>query len=202
VSNKPGIWAVILAAGESKRMNGPKLILPYGKSTIIAHLIENILESEIDNIMVVLGGWRDELGKAIKDLPVSSCYNGNYRSGMLSSVICGIDSLPPDAGAAMIIPGDQPGITPDVINSLIRTLNETGRGIIVAVHKGKRGHPVLISRKFFDQIRDLDPDIGLRDLLSKSGNEVYEVETGDNKILMDIDTNKDYLEAINKSKQR
>jgi len=199
VNIKPVIWAVILAAGESKRMNSPKLILPYGKTTIIGHLIDNIVKSDIHNIMVVLGGWREELRKAIKELPVSSCYNGNYKRGMLSSVICGVGSLPPDAEAAMIIPGDQPGISPGVINSLISKLNETGRGIIVAVHKGKRGHPVLIHRKFFEVIKDLDPRIGLRDLLSKSGNEVYEVETDDNKILLDIDTNKDYLEAINKS---
>lgn len=199
MKNKPGIWAVILAAGESKRMNGPKLILPYGKMTIIEHLIDNIRKSEIDNIMVVLGGWKEELRKVIKDLQVSSCYNSNYKSGMLSSVICGVGSLPPDAEAAMIIPGDQPGISHNVINSLISTLSETGRGIIVAVHNRKRGHPILIRRKFFTEIEKLDSAIGLRDLLSKFDNEVYEVETDDKKILMDIDTHKDYLKAINKS---
>lgn len=196
---EPGVWAVILAAGESKRMNGPKLILPYGKTTMIGHLIDNILKSDIINILVVLGGWRDELVQVIEDLPVSSCFNDNYKSGMLSSVICGLDSLPPGTEAAMIFPGDQPDISPEIINSLIRSLSITDRGIMIAVHKGKRGHPILIRKKFFDEVEKLGSGIGLRELLSKFHNEVYEVETVNKMILRDIDTHEEYLNAINKS---
>lgn len=199
MTTEPGIWAVILAAGESKRMNSPKLILPYGKTTMIGHLIDNILKSDINNILVVLGGWRDELVKAIEGLPVSSCFNDNYKSGMLSSVICGLDSLPPGTEAAMIFPGDQPDISPEIINSLIRSLSITDRGIMIAVHEGIRGHPILIRKKFFAEVEKLDSGIGLRELLSKFHNEVYEVETVNKMVLRDIDTHEEYLNAINKS---
>lgn len=199
MTTEPGIWAVILAAGESKRMNSPKLILPYGKTTMIGHLIDNILKSDINNILVVLGGWRDELVKAIEGLHVSSCFNDNYKSGMLSSVICGLDSLPPGTEAAMIFPGDQPDISPEIINSLIRSLSITDRGIMIAVHEGIRGHPILIRKKFFAEVEKLDSGIGLRELLSKFHNEVYEVETVNKMVLRDIDTHEEYLNAINKS---
>lgn len=199
MTTEPGIWAVILAAGESKRMNSPKLILPYGKTTMIGHLIDNILKSDINNILVVLGGWRDELVKAIEGLPVSSCFNDNYKSGMLSSVICGLDSLPPGTEAAMIFPGDQPDISPEIINSLIRSLSITDRGIMITVHEGIRGHPILIRKKFFAEVEKLDSGIGLRELLSKFHNEVYEVETVNKMVLRDIDTHEEYLNAINKS---
>lgn len=197
---EPEIWAVILAAGESKRMNGPKLILPYGKTSIIGHLVENIRKSDIENIMVVLGGWKEELAKAIKGLSVKCCFNVNYKSGMLSSVICGLNSLPSTTGAAIIFPGDQPEISPDLINELRRVLNHNTKGIIVAVHNGKRGHPILIRRNFFPQVERLNAGIGLRELLSKFPDEVFEVEAGNDHILMDIDTQDDYLRAIGKSK--
>lgn len=194
------IWAVILAAGESTRMNGPKLILPYGNSTIIKHLVENILGSGISHIRIVLGAWRDEIMKATKGLPVSFCINEDYKRGMLSSVICGVDSLPPDSAAAMIFPGDQPGISPEVIDSLIARFNECGRGIIVAVSQGKRGHPLLVRRKYFKAVKELRSDKGLKELMVIYKKDVEEVETNDVMILRDIDTREEYIQAISKSK--
>ena len=195
------IWAIILAAGESVRMNGPKLILPFGKTTILGSVIESIEKSEIEQIMVVLGSWKKEIESVIMDYSVNSCYNKEFKSGMLSSVICGLGALPVNTEAAMIFPGDQPGISPAVITSMLRAMNEKENGIIIAVHNGRRGHPILIRKKLFKEVGKLNKNIGLRELLSKFQDEICEVVTDEKEILHDIDTLEDYnMALINKTR--
>jgi molybdenum cofactor cytidylyltransferase len=100
----------------------------------------------------------------------------------------------------MIFPGDLPDIPPKVIDALIVRFNECGRGIVVAVHRGKRGHPLLISRKYFKAVAELDSDKGLKELMSRFKPDVEEVEANDIMVLRDIDTREEYIKAINKSK--
>jgi molybdenum cofactor cytidylyltransferase len=198
MTDQSEIWAVVLAAGESERMKSPKLALPFGHGTIIGNVICNILKSEIKKIVVVTGAWRNEVVSAIGDLPVMQCVNENYKKGILSSVICGLNSIPPGADAAMIFQGDQPEITPEVINSVIEGWNSSGRGLVIPLYKGKRGHPLLIEKKYFIEVSALDPGTGLRALSSKFSDDVAEVETDNKMILRDIDTKEDYNESINK----
>ncbi len=91
------IWAIILAAGESKRMKSPKMLLPFDGKTMIEKVIENVTGSDIDKIVVVTGSYREEIQKVAGYLPVTFCYNGNYKQGMLSSVKCGFRSVPDGA---------------------------------------------------------------------------------------------------------
>jgi molybdenum cofactor cytidylyltransferase len=192
------IWAVVLAAGESARMKSPKLILPFRGRTIIENVILNILGSEIKNVIIVTGAWRDEIIEKITDLPVISCINENYRSGMLSSVICGLRSIPEDAEAALIFQGDQPEIEPAVVSKMIKAWKDEGKGIIIPVNAGKRGHPLLIERKYFSEVSRLDPATGLRGLMMEYPMDISEVEVDNIMILKDIDTREDYLESVNK----
>ncbi|MGD0582737.1 MAG: nucleotidyltransferase family protein [Bacteroidales bacterium] len=191
------IWAVVLAAGESSRMKTPKLILPFRGRTIIENVILNILDSDVKNVIVVTGAWEKEVIAAISDLPVKTCTNVNYRSGMLSSVICGLNSLPPGTAAAIVFQGDQPEIAAEVIDLLTATWRKERKGIIVPIHNGKRGHPLLISEKYFSEVALLDAGTGLRGLLSECSHDILEVEVENRMILRDIDTNEDYLESIN-----
>jgi len=115
------IWAIILAAGESKRMKVPKMLLPFHGKTMIEKVIGNVIGSEVFHILVVLGSYRDEIRGSISHLQVNHCYNENYRKGMLSSVQCGFKNLPADFDAVLVFPGDQPFIEPDVINLIIRS---------------------------------------------------------------------------------
>lgn len=198
MGNLSEIWAVVLAAGESERMKSPKLVLPFGQGTIIGNVLCNILKSEINKILVVTGAWRDDVVRAIGELPVLQCVNENYKKGMLSSVICGLNSIPATADAAMIFQGDQPEITPEVINSIIEKWKSSGSGIVIPLYRGKRGHPLFIEKKYFAEVSALDTDAGLRTLSSKFSHDVAEVETDNKMILRDIDTREDYLESINK----
>jgi molybdenum cofactor cytidylyltransferase len=189
--------AIILAAGSSRRMGTPKLLLPFGKSTLLETVIKNVLDSDVESALVVLGDHRDEISQIISRLPVELCYNDHHESGMYSSVLCGIDALPADTRAVLVFPGDQPGIPPQVINTLIRKFHETHRGILIPMFNGRRGHPLLVDFKYRDQLKRLDPDQGLRTLRTLFPEDVLEVEVDERGILMDIDTPEDYLKAKN-----
>jgi len=192
------IWAIILAAGESKRMGSPKMLLPFMGITIIENVIANVSGSKVDNIMVVLGADRDSIVKLIRTKAVNYCYNENYKDGMLSSVVCGFRNIPIDHSAVLVFQGDQPLITPKAINSVIEVYLSSGKGIVIPVYKCKRGHPILIDRKYRDEIQKLNPAEGLRSLALKYSDDVLEVNTDVAGILRDFDTYDEYKDEINK----
>ncbi len=188
-------WAVILAAGSSRRMGSQKLLLPFGKSTIIETVIDNVLSSSIDHVMVVLGANQEKIQDTIRNLPVQFCHNKEHDSGMLSSVICGIRSLPADAVSALIYLGDQPDIPPAVTNSVIDAYKEELVGIVIPVHANRRGHPLLVDMKYRKEIESLNLEEGLRSLRHHFPDDVMEVEVDEPGILVDIDTREDYKKA-------
>lgn len=194
------IWAVILAAGESKRMKVPKMLLPFDGRTMIEKTITNVINSEVFNTLVVLGSFRDVIGGAIGHLPITVCYNDNYMEGMLSSVQCGLRNVPGSAGAVLIIPGDQPLIEPAVINRVINAFRRSKKGIVMPVFKGKRGHPLIVDRKYIDEIRSYGKSEALRSLAGIHKEDVLEVSVNTASILKDFDTKEDYLIEINKRK--
>ena len=101
-----GIWAIVLAAGESRRMGSPKMLLPYNDVTVIEQVINNLLDADIDRIVVVLGANREEIMEVTCSYDVFHCYNEDYMGGMLSSVKCGFRFLPSSYEAALVFPGD------------------------------------------------------------------------------------------------
>jgi molybdenum cofactor cytidylyltransferase len=194
-----GIWSIILAAGESKRMGFPKMLLKFNGKTMIENVIDHVKESDSDGLLVVLGANREELIDLIIKHDVKYCYNENYKEGMLSSVQCGFKNLPSDIGAALVFQGDQPFIPPSVINGLIKAYRLSGQGIIIPVYKGKRGHPLLLDIKYANQISSLDPDEGLRSLTHIYSGDIHEFETDEPGILRDFDTYEDYKKEFNQT---
>lgn len=195
-----GLWNIILAAGESKRMGFPKMLLPFNGSTMIENVINNVTLSETDFTLVVLGANSEIITDLLKELPVKCCYNDKYKDGMLSSVKCGFINLPSDFEAVLIFPGDQPLITPGVINKVIAAYRLSGKGIIIPVHDNKRGHPLLIDSKYRTEVENIDISDSLRSLSSRFSGDVLEVETDDAGILKDFDTYEEYLNEINQKK--
>ncbi len=194
------IWAIILAAGESKRMKVPKMLLPFDGKTMIEKTITNVINSEVFNTLVVLGSFRDEICGAIGHLSITACYNDNYREGMLSSVQCGLRNIPVSAGAVLIIPGDQPLIESVVINRVIGAYRRSKKGIVMPVFKGKRGHPLLVDKKYIEEIKRYGGNEVLRSLAKLHKDDVLEVSVNTEAILKDFDTKEDYLIEINKMK--
>jgi molybdenum cofactor cytidylyltransferase len=190
------IWSIVLAAGESKRMKVQKLLLPFDGKTMIEKVIENILASSVGKIMVVVGSHSEEIVRATAHLSVIHCYNENYQQGMLSSVKCGIMALPEDYEAVMIFLGDQPLIPEKAVNLVIEAYRQSDKGIAIPTVGKKRGHPVLIDRKYRETIKYLDEHEGLRALAYQFAEDVLEVDTNMPGILRDIDTREEYENAI------
>jgi molybdenum cofactor cytidylyltransferase len=197
---KNGIWAIILAAGESKRMGSPKLVLPFRGKTIIENVIGNISRSKIENMILVLGADSEKIIKAVEGADVKLCYNENYSQGMLSSVICGFSSLPHDFIAALVFQGDQPLIDPDITNTVIDAYKKSGKGIIIPTCGKRRGHPLLLDSKYREEVMKLDDSEGLRALPYKFPHDVLEVEVEHQGILKDIDTEADYFSELNQTR--
>jgi molybdenum cofactor cytidylyltransferase len=187
--------AIILAAGSSKRMGSQKLLLPFGNSTMIETVIDHVLQSNVDSIVVVLGADHEKVRKIIDPLSVEVCLNENHESGMLSSVVCGFNALPDDTGTALVFLGDQPAISPAVTNAVIEAYNESLHGIVIPVHDHRRGHPLLVDYKYKREIERLDLEQGLRSLMHHFPQDVLEVDVNEPGILTDIDTPEDYDKA-------
>ncbi len=196
-----GIWAIVLAAGESRRMGSPKMLLPYNDATVIEQVINNLLDADIDRVVVVLGANREEIMKVTRSYDVFHCYNEDYKEGMLSSVKCGFYSLPPGCTGALIMPGDQPMTGPGEINRVIRTYMECDKGLVMAAHHGKRGHPLIVDMKYADELLNLPEGEGLRALAARHPEDVLESDTDDSSVLRDIDTQEDYMNEISKTKE-
>jgi len=194
--HKQVISAVILAAGESRRMGEPKLLLPFAEKTIIETVIQTVMRSDIKHIIVVLGSEKDKIRNKISDYPVIITENQEYQKGMLSSIQCGLGALPDDTDAIMILLGDQPMVTGPVIDQLADTYRHTDKGILIAVHKGKRGHPIIINTKYKTDIKQLGSENSMHDFTKKFAPEILEVETGTTEILRDIDTPEDYHKEL------
>ena len=191
------LWGIVLAAGASTRMKTQKMLLPYNGKTVLETVITNASFTLNKNLMVVTGSHREEIIPLVEKLEVNYCINSEYMQGMLSSVICGFNSLPESAKAALILLGDQPQISPDVIQKLKKAWLKSDKGIVIPVWEEKRGHPVLIETKFRNEINRLHPELGLKNLMNNHTDEILEVDCGSPGILRDMDTIEDYKNEIN-----
>ena len=190
------IYAIVLAAGESRRMGTPKQLLPFGGKTLLQTVVDRLLRSRADGVLVVLGCRADEVWTSLADRPIRFVLNPVYAQGMLSSVRAGVATLSPDATAALVCLGDQPLVDPDVVDRLIETHRETGAGIVLPTFNGKRGHPALISLRYRDEILALSGDPGLKAVMRGHPEDTVEVAVDMPEILSDIDTPEDYQKAL------
>jgi len=190
------IWAIVLAAGESRRMGRPKLLLPYGDKTIIETVVQNVVSSRADRVVVVLGGHRREIEAKIRGFAVKKVINRRYQEGMLSSVRRGLSALPSSARSAVFILADQPDVSSSLIDSVIEAYRRENKGIVLPVYRKKRGHPLLIDLKYRREIVALCPDIGLRGLLREHRDDIFEVRVSSPAVLRDIDDPDDYGRAL------
>jgi molybdenum cofactor cytidylyltransferase len=195
------IWAVVLAAGKSERMGSAKLLLPLGGRTLIETVIDGVLRSRPDGVLVVVGADRTKLEPVVGKFPVRIVINPDFARGMLSSVKRGFRAVPPAARAVLIFLGDQPPPPASVVERIVGAYRKTGKGIVLPAYRGRRGHPVLIDLKYRPEIGTLDPRIGLRQLPRAHPDDVCEVKVRTPAILRDIDTPEDYR-ALLKSHPR
>jgi len=190
------ISAIVLAAGMSERMGRPKMLLPFGRGTLLDTVLAGVGRSRVDDVIVVLGAHRDAIEPVVSKHSARSVFNEGYEAGMLSSVLRGLQAVPADARAFLVVPGDHPAPSPSVINRLIAEHDATGKGIVLPVHRGRRGHPLLIDARYRDEVSRLDPAIGLRQLARDHPDDVLEVPVRSPAVLRDVDRPEDYRRAL------
>ncbi len=194
------ITCIVLAAGESKRMGQPKLLLPLGESTVGEHTIDNFLNSKLKEVIVVLGDRADEMTRRIGSRPVKIVINPAYRQGMSISIASGLSLLSEKAQAVMLSLGDQPFIDPQAINRLTEAFSTHNRGIAIPVYRGRRGHPVIFSIKYKEALLSLKGDIGGRQIIEKHPDDILEVDVDCEGITIDIDTYENYHLTVKDAK--
>ena len=186
----PRIGAVLLAAGQSRRMGGPnKLLAEIDGVPMVARVAQRLLASRARPIIAVLGNRADEVDQALGKLPVERVPNPDFADGLSTSLRRGIAALPLDLDGALVCLGDMPLVTGRHIDRLIAAFNPLeGRAIIVPTRRGKRGNPVLWAKHFFPEMTQIAGDVGARHLIGEHAELVAEVEMDDDAILVDIDT--------------
>ncbi len=195
------IGAVVLAAGESRRMGTQKLLLPFGDTTILGAVVRTVQASRAGRTVVVLGADREAIRREWGSRDLDLVVNENYPLGMLTSIQAGLRALPPDAQAAVIVLGDQPFLASRVIDAVIAAYETGGKGIVIPTFQGRRGHPVLIDVKYRDEVLAFDPADGLRRLMLAHAGDILEVDVADPDILRDLDTPEDYKEGVKPKKE-
>jgi molybdenum cofactor cytidylyltransferase len=215
VNIKMKISAIILAAGQSKRMGQPKMLLPWGKTTVLGQVIETVQRAGVDDILVVTGGVQDEIMRIVTQYSIRSTHNPDYASGeMLSSLQTGLRTLtlpPPslrdtspifcengggrEGGTALICLGDQPQVQEGSVRAVVSRFIETGASLVVPSFQMRRGHPWLVARPLWDEILQMKSPQSPRDFLNRHASEIEYVEVDNPSILADLDTFEDYLKS-------
>jgi len=187
------ISAIILAAGQSKRMGQPKMLLPWGKSTVIEHVISTFLDAGIEDITVVTGGAREQVERAISQYPVRSIHNTDYQAGeMLSSIQRGLSVMTPQAQATLVGLGDQPQVQKNSVRLICEEYQASQSRLIVPSFQMRRGHPWLVARSLWNEILVLKPPESPRDFLTRHADAIHYVNVETQSILADLDTPEDY----------
>jgi molybdenum cofactor cytidylyltransferase len=189
------IAALILAAGQSKRMGQPKMSLPWGETTVLEQVIATFKAAGVEDILVATGGAREQVEALVRD-SARTIFNPNYaESEMLSSVQVGLAGLKPETEAVLIGLGDQPQVQERSVRLVLDEYHKSRTSIVVPSFQMRRGHPWLVSRSHWDEILGMQSPTSLRDFLNSHQDEIYYVEFDNDSILQDMDTPEDYLKS-------
>lgn len=186
----------MLAAGQSRRMGQPKLVLPWGDTTVLGQVVASFAAVGIEDILVVTGGARNQteelLAQLAKTYPVRAIYNPNHERGeMLSSIQAGLGGLSAEAIAALIGLGDQPQVREETVRRICDAFFRTERPLVIPSFQGRRGHPWLAARSLWPEILTLTTSTTPRQFLSAHTSQI-EYVAADENALKDLDTPEDY----------
>ncbi|MFL6799565.1 MAG: NTP transferase domain-containing protein [Xanthobacteraceae bacterium] len=190
VPKRRRIAAILLAAGRSTRMGGPnKLLAQIGQRPLVRIAAEEALASRARPVIVVTGHQHEQVRKALTGVPVETVHNPDFAQGLGTSLRTGIAAVPADVDGAIVCLADMPQVDAGLINRMINAFDpERGALVVVPTFEGKRGNPVLWSRRFFSDLMAIEGDIGARHLIGRYGEAVVEVPAGGNGPFVDIDT--------------
>ena len=193
------ISAIILAAGQSRRMGQPKMLLPWGKMSIVEHVVSIFTAASIKDILVVTGAAHEQIEQTVANFrqryPVRIVYNPSYLHGeMLSSLQCGLRALISEgkSAAALVGLGDQPQVQERSVRLVCEAFRQTESPLVVPSFQMRRGHPWLVARPLWEELLEMHPPKSPRDFLNGHADDIHYVNVETPSILADLDTPEDY----------
>jgi molybdenum cofactor cytidylyltransferase len=181
------IAALILAAGESRRMGSPKALIPYHGLTFVEHLLAATRLARIGETRVVLGAGAEEIRGHLPVRESQIVINDAWESGPLSSIQAGLRSLPEDGvEAALICPVDHPLVTLRLIGAIVAAFDRSGKAIVLPTYLGRRGHPVLFASRLFSELMGAPLDVGARAVVRSHRGEIEEVATEEEGVILNL----------------
>ena len=192
------ISAIILAAGESKRMGQPKMLLPWGETTVLQQVISTFQSAGVEDIVVVTGGAHQQVEEIVQQSGALtySIFNKEYSNGeMLSSIQCGLAGMTNQSQAVLIGLGDQPQVRAGTVRLICETFRARESKLIVPSFQRRRGHPWLVDRSLWEELLEMKQPQSPRDFLNKHADEIQYVEVDNPSILADLDTPEDYQKS-------
>ncbi len=190
------VAGIILAAGQSTRMGRTKQLLPWAGTTVLGHIILQSNRSCLDQLVLVLGHKAEQIANELDMQNLAVVYNPEYDKGQSTSLKRGIDNLPDDVQAAIFLLADQPLISCSVIDKIVYAYLQTSFPLIIPVHEGRRGNPVLIDRSIFPRLMCLQGDTGARAIFDEYTDYLFEVEIPEPGICLDLDTWDEYKKML------
>jgi molybdenum cofactor cytidylyltransferase len=186
------ISAILLGAGESRRMGFDKLSLPWGKKTVLEHCFGTLLRSRVQEVVVVLGLRNKGVRNLFCGENIKIVTNPRPAGGMSTSIRKGLQAIHPRSDGILVALGDQPFLKTRTINVLIRTFTRGKGGIIVPSFRGRRGHPVIFHKRYRKELLSLRGDVGGRSLVERYPKDVIMVPVKSEGVVKDINTWQDY----------
>lgn len=198
------ITAILLAAGLSKRLGRNKLLLPLGDETVVRKTAKAVLASAASEVILVTGHEEAMVKRAVEDLDVRFIHNPRYAEGQSTSMIAGVEAAHEAAEAYLFVLGDQPLLTPGIVNDLI-SLYEKSRPdalVVAPSYQGRRGNPTLFSAALKDELLRTSGDAGGRGIIQRleteSPDKIVFHRLSNDDIFLDIDTEEDYETMLRK----
>lgn len=186
------ITGIVLAAGRSARLGRPKQLLPLGGRPLLAHTLAHAAASGLDEIILVLGHEAATIAGAVGDHGQRTVVNSDFAAGQSTSLRAGLAALSPETEAVLFLLGDQPTVTPEVIDAILAAYRADPAPIVAPLYGGERGHPLLFDRGLIPELTHVTGDEGARAIVRAHAAEVLLVPVPGAAPPQDVDTEADY----------
>ena len=192
------ISAILLAAGQSKRMQGEnKLLKKYKKKYLINHILKSLIKSKVNKIIVVLGHESRKIKKiALKNKKITFVINSQYLKGISTSIKCGLKKISKKNIGFLIAHADMPLVSKTILNTLCLAFNSKNKEIFVPVYKKRIGNPLAFKYSMIKSFRKIKGDRGAKKLIRLNKSKVQMIKVNSKSILIDFDQLKDFPSAI------
>ena len=187
--------AILLAAGQSKRMNGDnKLIKKYNKKYLINHIIGTLIKSKVNKIIVVLGFQSSKVKRIIiKNKKINFVFNKNYKSGMSSSIKTGLKRISKKSIGFLIVQADMPLISKKIVDTFCYAVRNGNKEIVAPIYKRKMGNPIGFKRSMTRILNKTSGDSGAKKMIKRNKKNLSLIRVNSNSIFKDFNTQRDFL---------